>query len=125
MGVKEVEDYFKHKQRGHLEETELSRSLYYIEQKLHHLDILANLGDIPQRQMSTNAGESEEIIRKPKFIIEKHQLVLPSGFKANFRVIKEEVGNSWVVGRDASGLVEEWKGYDLFEKRLKARGVQP
>ena len=41
---------------------ELSRSLCDIEQKLHHLNILANLVDVPQGQMSTSAEESEEII---------------------------------------------------------------
>ena len=104
---------------------ELSRSLCDIEQKLHHLNILANLVDVPQGQMSTSAEESEEIIRKPKFMVEKHQLVLPSGAIANFRVVREEGGKAWVVGRDVSGLVAEWRGYDLFENRLKARGLQP
>ena len=119
-----MENYFKSKESGHLEGAEWNRSLCYIERKLHHLDILANLEDVPQGQTSTSAGGSEEI-RKPKFITEKHQLVLSSGFKANFRVVKEEGGKSWVVGRDVSGLVEEWRGYDLFEKRLKSRGLQP
>lgn len=119
-----MENYFKSKESGHLEGAEWNRSLCYIERKLHHLDILANLEDVPQGQTSTSAGGSEEI-RKPKFITEKHQLVLPSGFKANFRVVKEEGGKAWVVGRDVSGLVEEWRGYDLFEKRLKSRGLQP
>ena len=108
----------------------MSRNLCNLEQKLHHLEILANLGDnVPPGQLSTTAGGSEAMIRmevKPSFIVEKHQLVLPSsGDEANFRVVKDEVGKTWVVGRDVSGLVAEWKGYDLFENRLKAKGLKP
>jgi len=123
--VEEVENYFRSKGRGHLQGLELSRSLCYLEQKLHHLCILANLEDAPQGQMSTSVGESEEMIRKPKFVVEKHQLVLPTGAIANFSVAIEEGGKAWVVGRDVSALVPEWRGYDLFENRLKARGLTP
>ena len=122
-----MEDYFKRKERGDLEELELSRSLCHIERKLHLLDILANLENGPQDQMSISAGGSEKMTRmevKPKYIVEKHQLVLPSGVEANFRVAREEGGKAWVVGKDVSGLVAEWKGYDLFENRLKAKGLQ-
>ena len=105
---------------------ELSRSLCDIERKLHHLNILANLEDVPQAsKSSTSAGESEEMIRKPTFFVEKHRLMLPSGVEANFRVAREKEGKAWVVGKDVSGLVAEWKGYDLFENRLKARGLKP
>lgn len=122
-----MEDYFKSKERSDLEGIELSRSLCYIERKLHHLDILANLEDIPQNQMNTSAGKGEKMTRmqvKPKFNVEKHQLVLLSGVEANFRVAREDGGKAWVVGKDVSGLVAEWKGYDLFEKRLKSKGLQ-
>ena len=128
--VGQVEGYFKRKEEGEQGGDDLSRILCNLEQKLHHLEILANLGDnVPPGQLSTTAGGSEAMIRmevKPSFIVEKHQLVLPSsGDEANFRVVKDEVGKTWVVGRDVSGLVAEWKGYDLFENRLKAKGLKP
>ena len=121
-----VESYFKRKEQGLLKGIELSNSLSIIERKLGHLEILANLRDRGDR-FKDSRKEEESTKRKvePGLNIETHQVFLSSGAEASVRVIKDETGRSWVLGKDVSALVPEWRGYDLFANRLKAKGLEP
>ena len=91
-----------------------------------HLEILANLRDGEDR-FKDSRREEESTKRKvePGFNIETRQVLLSSGAEASIRVIKDETGRSWVLGKDVSALVPEWRGYDLFANRLKAKGLEP
>ena len=62
---------------------------------------------------------------KPGLNIETRQVLLSSGAEVSIHVIKDETGRSWVLGKDVSALVPEWRGYDLFANRLKAKGLEP
>ena len=62
---------------------------------------------------------------KPGLNIETRQVLLSSGAEVSIRVIKDEAGRSWVLGKEVSALVPEWRGYNLFADRLKAKRLEP
>ena len=91
-----------------------------------HLEILANLQDgVDRYKDSWREEQSKKKKVEPGFNIETRQVLLSSGAEASVRVIKDENGRSWVLGKDVSALVPEWRGYDLFANRLKAKGLEP
>ena len=100
-----VESYFKRKEQGLLKGIELSNSLSTIERKLGHLEILANLRDGVDR-FKDSRREEETTKRKvdPGLNIETRQVLLSSGAEVSIRVIKDDAGRSWVLGKDVSAL---------------------
>ena len=91
-----------------------------------HLEILASLRDGGDRHKDSRR-EEESIEKKvePGLNIGTRQVLLSSGAEVSIHVIKDETGRSWVLGKDVSALVPEWRGYDLFADRLEAKGLEP
>ena len=91
-----------------------------------HLEILANLRDGEDRLKDSRREEKSTKKKVESGLnIETRLVLLSSGAEASIRVIKDETGRSWVLGKDVSGLVPEWRGYDLFGDRLKAKRLEP
>jgi len=55
-------------------------------------------------------------------VVETHPVVTDWGSAVQLHVVRVG-GECWVSGTELSGLVKEWRGWDLMERRLKSRNL--